>query len=207
MSADARYRRIADDIRARIEAGEWAPGDALPSRKAMAVEYRVHEQTLRLAYVLLRQTGILEGERRRGVYVAHPPAMRTLTDPDAPWPYGAETTDTMPCRATKDLAERLDVPVGASLHREVVECMDPGGRSAMLVTSWWRGQRRPHATFVVEVGVRPITEDEARSLGMLADAAAYRLVRTRVDSAGRPVETADLVLPMDRWLIRLSGTA
>ncbi|WP_327160572.1 GntR family transcriptional regulator [Streptomyces zaomyceticus] len=207
MSADARYRRIAADIHARIQAGEWMPGDPLPSRSAMAAQYEVHEQTVRLAYVLLRQTGILDGEQRRGVSVAHPPAMRTLTDPDAPWPYGAEVTDTSLCRATEDLAVRLDVPVGISLHREIVECMDPGGRSAMLVTSWWRGQRRPHASFVVEVGVRPIAEAEARSLGMLVDAAAYRLVRTRLDAAGRPVETADLVLPMDRWLIRLSGTA
>ncbi|WP_328941503.1 GntR family transcriptional regulator [Streptomyces sp. NBC_00250] len=206
MSADARYRRIAADIHARIQAGEWMPGDMLPSRSAMATQYSVHEQTLRLAYVLLRQTGILEGEQRRGVYVAHPPAMRTLTDPDASWPYGNEVTDTTSCRATQELAERLDVPAGVSLHREVAECMDPGGRSAMLVTSWWQGRRQPHASFVVEVGVGPVDEAEARSLGLLVDAAAYRLVRTRLDRDGRPVETADLVLPMDRWLIRLSGT-
>ncbi|MFB7605313.1 GntR family transcriptional regulator [Streptomyces gardneri] len=207
MSAEARYRRIAADIHARIRAGEWAPGDPLPSRSTMAAQYGVHEQTVRLAYVLLRQTGILDGEQRRGVYVAHAPAMRTLTDPDASWPFGAETTDTTSCRATDDLAARLSVPVGVSLHREIVECMDPGGRSAMLVTSWWRGRRQPHASFVVEVGVQPIDEAEARSLGMLVDAAAYRLVRTRLDAAGRPTETADLVLPMDRWLIRLSGMA
>ncbi|MEK9523985.1 GntR family transcriptional regulator [Streptomyces venezuelae] len=206
MSADARYRRIAADIHARIQAGEWMPGDPLPSRAAMAVEYRVHEQTVRLAYVLLRQTGILEGERRRGVYVAHPPAMRTLTDPDAPWPYGAETTDTTSCRASDELAARLLVPAGVLLRREVVERMDPGGRSAMLVTSWWRGSRQAHAAYVVEVGVRPVTEEEATSLGLLVDSLAYRLVRTRLDDRGRPVETADLVLPMDRWLIRLSGT-
>ncbi|MFD6361324.1 GntR family transcriptional regulator [Streptomyces roseolus] len=205
MSADARYRRIAADVHARIQAGEWMPGEALPSRKLMADQYGVHEQTVRLAYVLLRQAGILDGEQRKGVYVAHPPAMRTLTDPDAPWPYGAELTDTTSCRATAELAGRLAVSEGTALRREVVECMDPGGRSAMVVTSWWRAPRRPHASFVAEVGVRPVTEEEARSLGLLVDAMAYRLVRTRLDEDGRPVETADLVLPMDRWLIRLSG--
>ncbi|MER7517757.1 GntR family transcriptional regulator [Streptomyces sp. NPDC126499] len=207
MSADARYRRIAADIHARIQAGEWRSGELLPSRIVMAQRYGVHEQTVRLAYQLLRQTGILEGEKRRGVYVAHPPAMRTLTDPDAPWPFSCETTEAVSCRATDDLSARLDVPIGATLRREVVECMDPGGRSAMLVTSWWRGRRRRHASFVVELGVRPVVENEARSLGLLADALAYRLVRTRLDDGGRPVETADLVLPMDRWMIRLSGTA
>ncbi|MFC8547326.1 GntR family transcriptional regulator [Streptomyces sp. NPDC057273] len=207
MSADARYRRIAADIRARIEAGEWAIGDKLPSREVMAVEYDVHPQTMRLAHALLRRTGILEGEKRKGVYVAHPPAMRTLTDADADWPHSSETTDTRTRRADAELAARLDVPVGATLQHETVECLDPGGRSAMLVSSWWRGQRRPHASYVVELSVAPLDEDQAAALGLVSDVLAYRLVRTRLDTSGRPVETADLVLPMDRWMIRLSGTA
>ena len=207
MSADARYRRIAADIRARIEAGEWQVGDSLPSRQIMAAEYGIHEQTMRLAYQLLRRAGILEGEKRKAVYVAHPPAMRTLTDADADWPHSSETTDTRARRADAELAARLDVPVGATLHHETIECLDPGGRSAMLVSSWWRGRRRPHAAYVVELGVAPLGEGEAGALGLLADTPAYRLVRTRLDREGRPVETADLILPMDRWLVRLSGTA
>lgn len=207
MSADARYRRIAADIRDRIHAGEWAVGEQLPSRNAMAVEYDVHPQTMRLAHLLLRRTGILEGEKGRGVFVAHPAAMRTLTDADAAWPHSSETTDTRPQRATPDLAARLDVPVGASLQHETVECLDPGGRSAMLVSSWWRGRRREHVSYVVELGVAPLEEEQAAALGLLTDATAFRLVRTRLDREGRPVETADLILPMDRWLIRLSGMA
>lgn len=207
MSADARYRRIAADIRERIAAGEWAVGDKLPSRAEMAVEYDVHPQTMRLAHLLLRRTGILEGEKGRGVFVAHPAAMRTLTDADAHWPHLCETTDTRTQRATPELAARLDVPVGTVLQHETLECMDPGGRSAMLVSSWWRGRRRPHASFVVEVGVVPLQEEQAAALGLLTDATAYWLVRTRLDREGRPVETADLILPMDRWLIRLSGMA
>ncbi|WP_030319562.1 GntR family transcriptional regulator [Streptomyces flavochromogenes] len=206
MSADARYRRIAADIRARIEAGEWQVGDWLPSRAAMATEYDVNPQTMRLAHALLRRTGILEGEKRKGVYVAHPPAMRTLTDADADWPHSSETIDTRPCRADAELAERLGVQVGAVLQHETMECLDPGGRSAMLVTSWWRGRRQPHANFVVELGVAPLDEVQANALGLLVDTLAYRLVRTRLGRDGRPVETADLILPMDRWLIRLSGT-
>lgn len=206
MSADARYRRIAADIHARILAGEWQPGDWLPSRAAMASEYDVNPQTMRLAHALLRRTGILEGERRRGVYVAHPPAMRTLTDADADWPHSLETTDTRPQRASVELAERLDVPVGSLLQHETVERLDPGGRSAMLVSSWWRGRRQPHVSYVVELGVTPLNEMQAAALGMLVDALAYRMVRTRLDRDGRPVETADLILPMDRWLVRLGGT-
>jgi GntR family transcriptional regulator len=200
----ARFRRIAADIRRRIEAGEWSVGEDLPSRVDMASEYRVHPQTMRLAHKLLRQQGILEGEARKRVYVAHPPAMRTLTDADAEWPFSSETTDTRPRSATEELAERLGVHVGTPLKHETVECLDPGGRSAMLISSWWRGQRRPHVSYSAELGCVALAEDQAHALGLLVDALAFRVVRTRFDSHGGPLETADLVLPMDRWLIRLT---
>lgn len=200
---EARYRRIADEIRRRIATGEWRPGDPLPSRTELATELGVHPQTVRLAYVSLRRTGVLEGEERRAVYVAHPPAMRTLTDPDAPWPHYAETTDATPRPATAELAERLGVRPGVMLRHETVECLDPGGRSAMLVVSWWRGRRRPHTSYTAELGCVELPEEQAHALGLLVDTLAFRVVRTRLDQDGRPLETADLVLPMDRWLVRL----
>lgn len=201
---EARFRRIAADIRRRIEAGEWAIGENLPSRVDMAAEYRVHPQTMRLAHRLLRRQGVLDGEERKRVYVAHPPAMRTLTDADAEWPFPSETTDTRPRAATVELAERLGVHEGAMLRHETVECLDPGGRSAMLVSSWWRGQRQPHASFTAELGCVALAEEQAHALGLLVDAVAFRVVRTRFDHDRRPLETADLILPMDRWLIRLA---
>ena len=204
MPEGARYRRIAADIQRRIAAGEWRPGQDLPSRAELAAELGVHPQTVRLAYVHLRRMGVLEGEERRAVYVAHPPAMRTLTDPDAEWPYSSETTDTRPRAASVELAERLGVDVGATLKHETVECLDPGGRSAMLVSSWWRGQRRPHVSYAAELGVVALTEGQAHALGLLVDTVAFRVVRTRFDVHRRPLETADLILPMDRWLVRLA---
>lgn len=203
--SEAAHRRIAADIRRRIRAGEWAVGQPLPSRREMASHYHVHDQTVRLAYDLLRRSGVLDGEERRRVTVAHPPAVRTLTDADLPWPYGSEKTDTRPRPATGDLAGRLGVQPGVTLQHETVECLDPGGHSAMIVSSWWRGQRRSHVGHVVEVGVALLTADQAHSLGLLVDMTAFRLVRTRLDENGGPVETADLILPVDRWLIRLQG--
>ncbi|MFH8531456.1 GntR family transcriptional regulator [Streptomyces tendae] len=204
MAEDARYRRIAADVQRRIAAGEWRPGQDLPSRAELAAELGVNPQTVRLAYVHLRRQGVLAGEERRAVYVAHPPAMRTLTDADAAWPFSSETTDTRPRPATEELAARLGVDVGASLRHETVECLDPGGRSAMLVSSWWRGRRQPHVSYAAEVGCAELTEEQAHALGLLVDTLAFRVVRTRFDHSGRPLETADLILPMDRWLIRLA---
>jgi GntR family transcriptional regulator len=204
MAAEAEHRRIAADIRKRIREGEWQLGEGLPSRTQMARRYGVNPQMIRLAYVLLRTDGVLDGEERKGVFVAHPPAMRTLTDADADWPYATEVTDSRAQSATEELAERLGVRVGMSLRHERRECLDPGGRSAMIVSSWWRGRRLPHASCVVELGTARLGVDDAHALGLLADALAYRLVRTRLDGDGRPLETADLILPIDRWLMRLS---
>lgn len=171
----------------------------------MGARLGVHPQTIRLAYNLLRRTGVLDGEERRRVTVAHPPAMRTLTDADVDWPYGSELTDTTPQRATEDLAARLGVSPAVTLQHEMVECLDPGGRSAMLVRSWWRGRRRSHVGCVVELGTTLLGREEAHALGLLVDMPAYRLMRTRLDGGGCPVEIADLVLPIDRWLIRLGA--
>lgn len=201
--AEARYRRIAADIRRRINRGDWNVGQDLPSRADMASEYDVHPQTIRLAYDLLRRSGVLEGEERKRVFVAHPAAVRTLTDVNADWPYASETTDTRPRPATEELAARLGVDVRTQLQHETVECLDPGGRSAMLVSSWWRGRRREHVSVVAELETVELAEDQAHALGLLVDTLAYRVVRTRLDTHGTPVETADLILPMDRWRIRL----
>lgn len=205
MTEQVVHRRIAAAIEARIAQGHWQPGDQIPSRSALATEYGVHEQTIRLAVTLLRRAGVLEGEQRRRLFVAYPPAVRALVDPDAPWPHGSEVTDSGTVRATPDLAARLDLPAGTPLQREVRECWDPGGRSAMLITSWWPGQPRAHRTAIIEVGVTRLGETEAHALRLTVDELAYRVARTRLDDEGRPTETADLILPMDRWLVRFSA--
>lgn len=201
--AEAAHRRVATDLADQITAGLWTPGDQLPSRASLARHYGVHEQTVRLAMALLRSRGLIEGERRSRLYVAHPPVMRALISPDRDWPYHSEVTSSGSWRAGDQLAERLSVQPGTALQHEVRECLDPGGRPALLVCTWWRGRRRPHVSYVAEVDVVQLDESQAHALGLTVDAAAYRLVRTRLDAAGRPVETADLILPMDRWTIRL----
>lgn len=200
---EAAHRRVAADLADQISAGLWAPGDQLPSRASLARHYGVHEQTVRLAMLLLRKRGLVEGEQRARLYVAHPPVMRALIAPDRDWPYQVELMASGSWKAGEQLAERLDVPAGAALQHEVLECLDPGGRSALIVCTWWRGKRRQHSRYVAEVEVMQLNEAQAHALGLTVDATAYRLVRTRLDNAGRPTETADLILPMDRWTIRL----
>ena len=69
------YQRIADHLRARIEAGEIEAGSMLPSERALCQEYAVSRMTLRQACGLLEQEGLIERRRGRGTFVS-PKKMR-----------------------------------------------------------------------------------------------------------------------------------
>jgi len=71
------YRRIHDDIRARIASGDWPPGSKLPSTREL-VEYYQHQLaypnlsrlTVRRAVDMLIESGELRGQQGVGVFVA-----------------------------------------------------------------------------------------------------------------------------------------
>jgi DNA-binding GntR family transcriptional regulator len=71
------------------------------------------------------------------------------------------------------------------------------------VSTWWRGPRGPHASFTATLDAVLIDRDQAAALRLPVDAVALRVVRTRLDEAGVPVETSDLILPRDRWRVAL----
>jgi DNA-binding GntR family transcriptional regulator len=66
-----RIDEIAADMRARIEAGEWAPGEQLPTVTALAAHYRVARYTMNLALRDLYRDGLLYGVRGAGVFRSH----------------------------------------------------------------------------------------------------------------------------------------
>ncbi|MFD0595107.1 winged helix-turn-helix domain-containing protein [Catellatospora coxensis] len=53
------HRQVADDLRRRIGAGEWAPGAHLPREVDLAHEYGVGLDTVRQAYEALRSGGVI----------------------------------------------------------------------------------------------------------------------------------------------------
>lgn len=63
------YRQIADDLADRIAAGEYAPGDQLPTYPQLAELYSVSYATAHRAITMLQARGIVRGEQGRGVFV------------------------------------------------------------------------------------------------------------------------------------------
>lgn len=71
--------QIVEDLTARIAAGEWAPGDRLPSYNELADLYSVRFTTIARVILILRERGIVVGVPGKGTYVAEratPPADR-----------------------------------------------------------------------------------------------------------------------------------
>jgi GntR family transcriptional regulator len=65
-----RYREIADRLRSRVEAGEFAAGRLLPSEAALSAEYDASRVTIRRALEQLRDEGRLDARQGLGWFVA-----------------------------------------------------------------------------------------------------------------------------------------
>ena len=79
-SADrAVFRQLADLLRRRIETGEIAPGDPLPSELRLVQEYGISRTTVRQAIAQLRTEGLVKVERPRGTFVRVPEEIEIVT--------------------------------------------------------------------------------------------------------------------------------
>ncbi len=67
------YERIVNHVRTRITAGEWKPGERLPTYERMSTEYEVSITTLQSALRVLRETGWIVGRQGKGIFVAERP--------------------------------------------------------------------------------------------------------------------------------------
>src|SRR5581483_11605563 len=65
----APYQRIADALQRQIVSGELAPGDRLPSTRALAAEWRVAPGTAAKALTELQRLGVARAQARVGTVV------------------------------------------------------------------------------------------------------------------------------------------
>lgn len=72
------YRRVGDEISARIKSGELAPGSRIPSERELAAEQGISRMTARAAVDLLARCGLVERRERSGVFVARPKIEQSL---------------------------------------------------------------------------------------------------------------------------------
>ncbi|KWV33676.1 hypothetical protein AWV63_05685 [Micromonospora rifamycinica] len=67
------YRKIAADLHARIQQGEYPPESRLPTYAELARLYSASVSTVQRAVMLLQAHGIIIGVQGAGLYVATTP--------------------------------------------------------------------------------------------------------------------------------------
>jgi DNA-binding transcriptional regulator YhcF (GntR family) len=71
--------QLAGRIRAVVQDGSLAPGDRLPSVRALADAVGVNVNTVRAVYARLEAESVVRSEQGRGTFVAGPPADEAAT--------------------------------------------------------------------------------------------------------------------------------
>ncbi|WP_235033780.1 PLP-dependent aminotransferase family protein [Pantoea sp. 18069] len=115
------YRQLYDRVRASIAAGDLAPGDRVPSARALAKELGVARGTIELAYELLASEGYLLARGQAGT-VIHP-ALQPAAAPDSrpvapPGERAAPAPDTL-WRPAQLLPFQMGVPAMDAFPRKI----------------------------------------------------------------------------------------
>ena len=76
------YVQLAEQIRLLIHRGALAPGDPMPTVRALAVELGINANTVTRVYRDLQQQGLLRLERGVGTFVDRPRSAATLEEKD-----------------------------------------------------------------------------------------------------------------------------
>ncbi|MEX2292214.1 MAG: GntR family transcriptional regulator [Acidimicrobiales bacterium] len=75
---EIRYRTIADDLRQRVAAGEFAAGRLLPSESELSGSYAASRITVRKALEVLREEGLVDARQGFGWFAAVDPLRQSL---------------------------------------------------------------------------------------------------------------------------------
>jgi GntR family transcriptional regulator len=189
--------RVADDIRAKIETGEYAPGQKLPTYDALTETYLCSLAVIRKAIDLLKQQGLLITDQGKGTFVRERVrARRHGTDrySRSRWSSGAailvaeaaqqglEATQLMRFLGTvpapADVAERLGIEEGTPVHvRRRTTLID--GRPNQLADSYY--------DLALAETVPTLKDEDSGPGGGFAriEEAGYRLARIREEIALR----------------------
>lgn len=107
------YRQLRDRVVAMILEGVLGDGDALPSVRNVAAEYRLNPLTVLKGYQELVDEGLVEKKRGRGMFVTDGAQTQLLKDErrrflDKEWPKVVATID----RLGLDLGELMQAAPG-----------------------------------------------------------------------------------------------
>jgi GntR family transcriptional regulator len=117
------YQQLYEILRGKIARKEWKPGDMIPPESELTAQYGVSRSTVRQVMDMLVNEGLIYRERGRGSFVAHPTLEQTMAHivsftedmRQRGFEPGTRVLSARLVPASKEIAERLQVPVGEAL--------------------------------------------------------------------------------------------
>ncbi|MFJ6298531.1 GntR family transcriptional regulator [Streptomyces griseoviridis] len=138
-----KYEMIAEHLRARIAAGEFGPGDLLPSGRDLAEQWAVSRAIVVKAFDVLRADGLVIARQGAGFTVAETPVARPAGGRHAG---SSRVTGGAPYRRLgvpdrvgppPHVAEALDLAPGETALRRVRVVLLDDGDAGSLVTAYF----------------------------------------------------------------------
>jgi DNA-binding GntR family transcriptional regulator len=138
-----KYEEIAESLRSRIAAGEFGPGETLPSGRDLAEQWSVSRATVIKAMDVLRSDGVVEARQGTGFVVTETPIARPAGGRHAG---SARVTSGMPflrvgapdwATPPAHVAEALRIDPGVEALRRVRVLQLPDGSPHSYVVAWF----------------------------------------------------------------------
>ncbi|MBL8384335.1 MAG: GntR family transcriptional regulator [Burkholderiales bacterium] len=201
------YQQIKALITQGLEAGEWRPGEMIPSENELAARYKVSQGTVRKAIDELAAEHLLVRRQGKGTFVA------THTEPRAQFRFlrlmpdegeqaypESQIVDCRRMRAPAEIARNLDLKPGDPVV-VVRRVLAFAGRPCVLDELWLPGalfrgltaerlteSRAPlYSMFESEFGIKMVRAEE-KIRAVAADAEAARMLRV---APGTPLLSVD----------------
>ncbi len=139
------YRQIRDRLLHSLQAGEWRPGEAIPSEFELAARYGVSQGTVRKAIDALAAENLLVRRQGRGTFVAsHHEAraqfrfLRLRPDEGEPRQPTSRFLDCRRLRAPVEIARALELKAGDSVVT-IRRLLEFDGEPTVLEEIWLPG--------------------------------------------------------------------
>jgi len=140
------YQQIKSLIVRSLQAGEWRPGEAIPSEIELAARFKVSQGTVRKAVDELAAENLLLRRQGKGTFVATHAEERvqyrflrlTPDQPELAGPVQREFLDCRRLRAPADIARLLQIKSGEMVV-EVRRVMHFAGKPVVLDDIWLPG--------------------------------------------------------------------
>lgn len=218
---EIRYRKIAEDLRTRVEAGEFAAGRLLPSESELSGSYAASRITIRKALEVLREEGLVDARQGFGWFAAVDPlrqALGRLGTIEAQLTASGATSerrilDFRFVRASPRVRQvlqsrtvlevrRVNLADGAPFARVTVWCPEDLGaqlsRADVERAPFYELLPVPLGGAVQTIGAALAAPDDAALLEVPVGSPVLRCERTTRDGSGRAVLLSEHVFPGHR---------